>query len=167
MARRTRSGPALDPTDLKLLEIIQTQGRISNLSLARMVNLSESACFQRVRRLEKAGVIAYYQAVISYKALGPVVTIFVHVTLDNQRPKDYAAFEALLADVPEVVEAHVATGGHDYILKVVVRELSHYVELFQQLAVKHSNIRQYFSYVVMREAKSTPPSLKALIKIPN
>jgi Lrp/AsnC family transcriptional regulator of ectoine degradation len=151
-----RSRVRLDAIDVRLLVVLQNQGRLSNHLLAKAVGLSASACFQRTRRLERIGIIRGYTATIDMAPVIATITVFVLVSLENQRPADYAKFEEALAQIPEVVEAHLVTGASDFILRVMTRDLDAYVRLMDEFARQYSNIRQYFSYVVMGSKKQTP-----------
>lgn len=111
---------ALDRIDRRILTVLQADGRITNQDLAGQVALSPSACLARVRRLERAGVIEGYQARLNPWALGPRLILFAEIWLKRHHLEDLARFEAVIAEIPEIVEASQVSGAFDYLLKVVV-----------------------------------------------
>ena len=109
----------LDKFDKAILDQLQRDGRISNVQLAALVNLSESACLRRVRVLEKAGLIERYVALLDQKEAGLTGTVFVHIVLGREEQSDLAAFESAVQNIPEVMECYLMTGEFDYLLRVV------------------------------------------------
>jgi len=120
---KTVSAIELDAVDRKMLRLLQEDGRMTNTDLARRVALSESACLRRLRALETAGVIRRYAAVINERAVGLPISVFVTVTLSSQSEAALSAFEQAVAAVPEVMECYLMTGGADYLLRLVVRDV--------------------------------------------
>ena len=116
----------LDTFNAAILQNLQNDGRMSNIDLAKQVGLSPSACLRRVQDLEKRGIIKGYRALIDRKALGQDIVIFVMVGLSGHLRKDSLAFEAAMDKAPEVQECHNITGSVEYILRVVVADLSAY-----------------------------------------
>ena len=117
---------AWDKKDLRILEILQAQARISNSDLAHHVGLSPSPCWRRVRALEDAGVIQQYVALVSAKSVGLPINVFATVTLDKQIESALEAFETSVTKRPEVMECYLMTGEFDYLLRVVVPDLEAY-----------------------------------------
>jgi Lrp/AsnC family transcriptional regulator, regulator of ectoine-degradation genes len=155
----------IDNTDLRILDTLQRSGRLSNARLASEVGLSESACFQRVKRLEKAGVITGYQVVINSRLLGPSIAVIAAVELESGKPADYKKFEALVAAVPEIVECNLVTGQYDYVLKVHARDLDNYTQIMETLVRDHGRVNQYYSHAVMRSVKQDPmPTSHLLVR---
>jgi len=115
-----------DKKDLRILEILQEQARISNSDLAQHVGLSPSPCWRRVRALEDAGVIQQYVALVSAKSVGLPINVFATVTLDKQIESALGAFETSVTKRPEVMECYLMTGEFDYLLRVVVPDLEAY-----------------------------------------
>ena len=115
-----------DKKDLRILEILQEQARISNSDLAQHVGLSPSPCWRRVRALEDAGVIQQYVALVSAKSVGLPINVFATVTLDKQIESALEAFETSVTKRPEVMECYLMTGEFDYLLRVVVPDLEAY-----------------------------------------
>jgi Lrp/AsnC family transcriptional regulator of ectoine degradation len=152
----------LDDRDIKILAILQREGRISKAALAERVNLSATPCWERLRRLEESGIIEGYEAKVSLKAFGHVTTVFVQVEIDSHRSEDFSRFEAAIAGVPEVVECWAVGGGIDYICKVVVRHLDEYQSLMERLLGGEIGIKRYYSYVVTAPVKDAPVPVEML-----
>lgn len=118
--------PELDAIDRRILEIIQNEGRIPNAELAERVGLSPSPCWRRVRALEEAEVIRGYVTVVDPQAIGLPVNVFAMVTLERQIESALEHFESEINRRPEVMECYLMTGDFDYLLRVVVPDLSAY-----------------------------------------
>jgi|TARA_A100001037_G_scaffold34099_2_gene26567 Lrp/AsnC family leucine-responsive transcriptional regulator len=116
----------LDPIDRRILGELQRNGRISNVDLAAAVGLSPSPCLRRVRDLENGGVIDRYAAIIDQNAAGRSLSVFVQVTLERQIETALDAFERSVSERPEVMECYLMTGDSDYLLRVVVADVSAY-----------------------------------------
>ena len=121
-----------DLLDLKILDTLQADGRMTNQELADTVGLSPSPCLRRVRQMEAAGVIARYVALVDPEAVGLSVTAFVRVRLDQQDDRHLAAFEAAVADFPEVMECYLMTGEADYQLRVLVGSLGAFEDFLRR-----------------------------------
>lgn len=143
-------GPKLDRIDLKILSKLQQSGRITNVELADAVGLSPSPCLTRVKRLEKAGYIVGYGALINLRKLGEFLTVFTEVTLSEHRQGDFSRFETRIAKLDEIVECHLVSGGYDYLLKFVARGVSHYQSIIEGMLENDFGIEKYFSYVVIK-----------------
>ncbi|MFF0433445.1 Lrp/AsnC family transcriptional regulator [Streptomyces sp. NPDC004327] len=120
------SGYTPDATDWRILAALQEQGRASFAELARAVSMSPSAVTERVRRLEEAGVIAGYTAVVDQERLGLPILAFVRLRYPNG---NYKPFHDLIASTPEVLEAHHVTGDDCFVLKVAARSMRHLEEI--------------------------------------
>lgn len=142
--------PKLDRIDLRILAHLQRNGRMTNVELADAVALSASPCLVRVKRLEKAGYITGYGAHIQMQKLGDTQTVFTEVTLADHRASDFARFEASIRKVDEIVECHLVSGGYDYLLKFITRNVQNYQEIIERLLAINIGIDKYFSYVVIK-----------------
>jgi DNA-binding Lrp family transcriptional regulator len=140
----------LDRIDLRILSRLQAQGRITNVELADAVGLSPSPCLIRVKRLESAGYIAGYAAQILLEKMGDVQSVFTQVTLADHRREDSARFVAAVREVNEIVECHLASGGYNYLLKFVTRNVGHYQSLIEDLLARNIGIEKYSSYVMIK-----------------
>ncbi len=121
----------LDTTDWHILKILQDEGRISNVNLAKRLGISAPPCLRRVRALENAGMIVGYRSILAEKELGFNLTVFAMVGLHSQSEADLMAFEKLVNDWPLVREAYMLSGEADYILKCVAPDLT----LFQNFII--------------------------------
>ena len=145
---------SIDRAERNILQVLQHQGRISNVELASQVGLSESPCFRRVRALEDAGIVQGYGARLDQRALGLQVTAFVLVTLDKQNEKKQRDFLAQVEAEEHIVECHAMSGSHDYLLKVVARNMDHFSDLAMQRILKFvgvRNIESNFSLLAVKE----------------
>ena len=140
----------LDRTDLKILQELQVNGRITNTELAERVSLSPSPCLQRVKKLDKYGYIKSYSAEIALEKLGDYVTVFAEVTLKSHRPQDTLRFQNEVAKLSQVIECHLISAGYDYLIKFVTKNIADYQELMESLIDKDIGIKKYFSFVVMK-----------------
>lgn len=113
----------LDATDLAILDRLQGDARISNVDLARAVNLSASPCFNRVRALEASGVIRRHVTLLDPEVLGLQLNVFIQVSLEKQRENALTTFEQAISEHPEVMECYLMTGDSDYLLRVVVADM--------------------------------------------
>ncbi|MYJ74075.1 MAG: Lrp/AsnC family transcriptional regulator [Gammaproteobacteria bacterium] len=144
---------ALDRIERQILSLLQEQGRMSNVELAERIGLSESPCFRRVKRLERDGVIARYSAVVDQRTLGLSVTAFVLVNMDKQPDITTDDFLARVVDEPHIVECHAMSGSHDYIMKVLARDIDHFSELVMQGILKYPGVRHVESSFSLGEVK--------------
>ena len=117
---------ALDAADRRILDRLQSDARASNAELSAAAHLSAPQCFRRVKRLEEAGVIEHYVALLARERLGFGVLAFVSVTLGGGRFQDIEKFRQVIAGVPEILECHVVTGEADFLLKVVAEDLQRF-----------------------------------------
>lgn len=143
----------IDVFNDKILQTLQTNGRISNIDLAKAVGLSPSACLRRVQELERSGVIQGYRAVIKPKAIGRDVVVFVMVGLSGHLKKDALAFEAAMALAPEVSECHNITGSVEYLLRVEVADLSAYKAFHSDRLGTLSMVGTITSHIVLGASK--------------
>lgn len=116
----------LDSKDQQIIRALQRNGRMTNQDLAAEVNLSPSPCLRRLKLLEESGVITGYSANIDAEAYGLPVTVFVHVRLNSHTEATVKQFEADISRVDQVLECFVMTGASDYLLRVVVADLTDY-----------------------------------------
>lgn len=153
----------LDARDIKILSILQREGRIPKAALAERVNLSATPCWERLRRLEEAGIIESYGARISLKALGPLTIVFVQIELESHRSEDFTRFEQAISGIPEVVECWGVGGGIDYFCKVIVRTLEDYQALIESMLTRQIGIKRYYTYVVTMPVKNEPIPVELLL----
>lgn len=149
-------GPRLDRIDRHILALLQADGRMTNLDLARQVGISPPPCLRRVRALEAAGFIRGYHADLTPEALGFAVTVFAQIGLQSQAESDLKAFEALVAAWPEVREAHMLAGETDFLLKIVAPDWDSYQRFLSTRLTAAPNVAHVKSALVLRLSKSVP-----------
>lgn len=147
----------LDSIDLRILDAVQRDGRITKLRLAETVGLSPTPCWLRLRKLEKAGLIAGYGARLEPRRIAAFTTVLVEITLANHRQADFDRFERAVAGLPEVLCCWAVGGGVDYIVKVVARDIDAYQRLIDRLLAAEIGIDRYFTYIVTRSVKEDGP----------
>ena len=154
----------LDARDLDILRALARDGRITNARLAETVGLSASPCWERVRKLEEAGVIEGIHARIALRRLGAHVTVFVTVELSDHTAAAFRRFETAMAGYDEVTACWALGGGFDYLLQVVTRDIEAYQRLIDQMLEARIALARYFTYVVTKTVKDSPlPPFAALL----
>ncbi len=150
----------LDAIDLRILSEVQRNARITNVRLAEKVGLSPSPCLQRLRRLERTGLIRRYEGILDLSRIATSVLVFTEITLADHRLEDFVRFERALAAVPEALECHMVSGGFDYLVKFAARHIGHYQEVIEELLAADIGISKYFSYIVIKTPLDPrPPDL--------
>ena len=140
----------LDKIDIKILSQLQKNGRVTNVELADLVNLSPSPCLMRVKKLQAEGFITGYSAQIDVSKLGQTLTIFTEVTLKHHQHNDFARFLTAIQKVNSVIECHLVSGGYDYLVKFVTAGISEYQTIIERLIELDIGIDKYFSFVVLK-----------------
>lgn len=140
----------LDRIDIRILHELQKNGRITNVELAELVNLSPSPCLMRVKKLQAGGYIEGYSAQINVGKLGQTLTVFTEITLKNHRQIDFARFLAAVEKVDQIVECHLVSGGYDYLLKFITAGIGEYQQIMERLTDMEIGIDKYFSFVVLK-----------------
>lgn len=140
----------LDKIDIKILYELQKNGRVTNVELAELVNLSPSPCLMRVKKLQSEGYIIGYSAQIDIAKLGETLTVFTEVTLKNHRQSDFSRFLSTISRVDSVIECHLVSGGYDYLLKFVTTGIVEYQTIMERLIDMDIGIDKYFSFVVLK-----------------
>ena len=145
----------MDHFDKKLLSILQTNGRISNVELSEAVNLSESACLRRVKSLEKRGFIDKYVALLDQKSVGLTDTVFVHIVLKREEKSELLAFEAAVKEIPEILECYLMTGEFDYLLHLVVANMADFERLHNESLTQLPGVSRVNSSFAIRTVQKT------------
>ena len=146
-------GQKLDAIDIRILSLLQKNGRTKKVELASAVGLSLSSCWDRLQKLEQAGFVRGYHAEIDLARLIKSEMIFTTLTLQYHTHAHFARFEQAVKNIPEVVVCHAVGGGIDYILQIVARNISHYQEIMDDLLSREIGISVYFTYVVTKVVK--------------
>jgi len=145
---------AFDRIDRQIMALLQADGRMTNVDLAERVGLTAPPCLRRVRALEEAGAIRGYHADLEPGRLGYPITVFAMVSLRSQAERDLAAFEAHVADIPEVRECHMLNGEIDFILKIVATDLRSFQEILTTHLTPAPNVASVKTSLTIRTAKS-------------
>lgn len=153
----------LDTFDTAILEHLQRDGRLTSAELGERIGLSASATHRRVKLLEQAGVIAGYTALLSAEAQGRPSTVFVAVTLADQRQETLDRFERALARHPEVTECYLIAAESDYLLKVMVPADDRYERIHRDILSALPGVRRVISQFAIRPVfRRSPPAAPAL-----
>ena len=145
----------IDRFDRKILQTLQKDGRISNVDLADLVSLSESACLRRVRRLEEDGFIDKYTALLNQQKADLGGNVFVHITLHREKQSDLAAFEAAVQNLPEVMECYLMTGEFDYLLRIVISDMADFERVHKESITRLPGVARVNSSVAIRTVRNT------------
>lgn len=144
----------LDKYDLKILETIQKDGRITKTKLAEKINLSPSPTWERLKRLEDGGVISGYYGRVNLKSIVPVTTVMVEVVLKRHQIGDFKRFEDAITSTPEVVECLAIGGGIDYLMRIMTSDIDTYQRFMDSLLEDDIGIDKYFTYIVTKPIKN-------------
>jgi Lrp/AsnC family transcriptional regulator, leucine-responsive regulatory protein len=145
----------LDAIDLRILDLLQHEGRLTMTELGERVGLSTSPCSQRVKRLERLGVITGYHAKINPAMTGHALLVFVEITLSEKSEKIFQKVRDELAHMPEVLECHLVSGSFDYLVKARLAGMQKYRQLLGSMLERIPVPAQSNSYVVMEEVKES------------
>ncbi|WP_374597471.1 Lrp/AsnC family transcriptional regulator [Sphingosinicella sp.] len=143
----------LDAGDRKILRELQRNARLSNIDLAARVGMSPSTCLRRTRALEEAGIISAYVAVIDQAALGPSISLYIMIDLDQRIETDAKMFFDRIARDDRIVECVALTGNHDILIRAVVRDMADMAQLTMDTLLKLPSVRSITSSIVMRPIK--------------
>jgi Lrp/AsnC family leucine-responsive transcriptional regulator len=147
----------LDSFDQKILRILQNEGRLTNVELAKRIGLSPSPCLRRVKRLEAERIIEGYGARINRRACGLGVTVFVEVKLDRHREEDAERYRKAIRGLAEVVSCHIISGEADFLLEVVVGDLDQYSEFVLKKLRQIAGVKDMHSSFALETVKSSQP----------
>jgi Lrp/AsnC family leucine-responsive transcriptional regulator len=145
----------LDRVDRRLLEALQTDGRIPIVDLAEKVGLSATATTERVKRLTRDGYILGYAARLNPDRLGRGLLVFIEVKLDRTTPDVFERFAHAVGRAPEVLECHMVAGGFDYLVKTRVADMAAYRHFLSDVLLSLPGVRETHTYAVMEEVKNT------------
>ncbi|MDE2129167.1 MAG: AsnC family transcriptional regulator [Betaproteobacteria bacterium] len=145
----------LDRLDRKILDLLQRDGRMSMTELASQVGLSASPCTERVKRMERSGVIAGYHALVKPEALGKTLLVFVEIKLSAKSGDVFETVRRELLHMPEVMECHLVSGNFDYLVKLRLRGMKEYRVLLGDILKRLPVAAESHSYVVMEEIKES------------
>jgi len=145
-----------DDIDVRILGLLQDNGRMTNVELAERVGLTAPPCLRRVRALEQEGAISGYHAALDPMALGYNLTVFAMVSLKSQADTDLRAFEQLVVEIPEVRECHMLNGEIDFILKIVAPDLQSFQTILTTKLTTAPNVEHVKTSLTIRTSKALP-----------
>ncbi len=145
----------LDQIDKKILEILQSNAKITNSQLAQEIGLSPAPTLERVRKLENAGLILSYHAEIDVKQMGLGTGVFVLISLSGHKKNQIMSFVDKINKIPEVIECHHITGSGDFLLKVLTRDISSYQQLILNTLVDIEEIGNMQSMMILSTFKDS------------
>ena len=146
---------SLDRTDIKILDILQKDGRISNIKLAEAVNLSPTAALARVQKLSKDGFILGYEAKLNPELLNSSFVVFVEILLDKTTPNVLEEFSEAVQHIPDIVECHMISGGFDFVVKIRCANMEEFRKISGQVLWQLPGIKETRSYPVMEVIKES------------
>ena len=141
----------LDRTDLKLLRLLQNNGRLSNAELAQTASISAATCHRRVQSLFEEGYVSQVRAMIAPRKVGKGALVMVGVVLDRSTPESFAAFEEAVAQLKFVLDCHLVAGDFDYFLKIRVGDMEDFNRLHGERLIALPGVRQTRTFFVMKE----------------
>jgi Lrp/AsnC family transcriptional regulator, leucine-responsive regulatory protein len=151
------STSGLDRTDLKILRLLQTDGRLTNAELALRVDVSPATCHRRTQRLFEDGYINGVRAQIAPEAVGLGALVMVGVVLDRSTPESFAAFEEAVLRIKDVLDCSLVAGDFDYLLKIRVRDIADFNKLHGEQLIGLPGVRQTRTFFVMKGVKDNGP----------
>lgn len=141
----------LDTVDIKILTALQVNARISNADLSELVNLSQTPCLRRLRKLERSGLIQQYSARLDHSKLGINVSAFVFIKLNKNTSSNAAEFEAAISAFPEVLECCVLAGVHDYALRVAMADLQAFESFLKDKLANVDQVENIESTIILNQ----------------
>lgn len=145
----------LDRIDRQILEALQNDGRLSNVALARQVNLTPTPCLERVRRLERDGYITGYHAHLAPGLVDAALLVFVEISLLRNSPDAFSQFRQHARRLSHILECHLVSGNFDYLIKARVKDMNEYRDLLSEKILALPGVSNSRSYVVIEEVKET------------
>lgn len=145
----------LDPADRKILSLIQQDARLTIQEISARINLSKTPVHERIKRLERDGVIDRYVTIVNKKKLGNLLMVYCQVTLDKQTRDTFAGFDAAVRELPEVLECNRVSGTFDYLIKIVSRDMEAYNRFYQERLSVIPGTLHISSFFVMDEVKNS------------
>ncbi len=147
----------LDRTDLKILRLLQADGRLSNAEIAARVGTSPATCHRRTQRLFADGYVKSVRAQIAPDKVDRAALVIVGVVLDRSTPESFAAFEEAIAGLDFILDCHLVAGDFDYFLKIRVRDIADFSRLHGERLLALPGVRQTRTFFVMKEVTDNAP----------
>ena len=149
--------PALDRIDLKILRLLQNNGRLTNAELAQLVAVSPATCHRRTQRLFEEGFVSHVRAVMAPQKIDMGALVMVGVVLDRSTPDSFAAFEKAVAKLKFILDCHLVAGDFDYFLKIRVRDMADFNRIHGEKLIALPGVRQTRTFFVMKEVVDNAP----------
>ena len=144
-----------DHIDKKILMLLQENGRITTKEMAAQLGMSSTPVFERTKKLEKAGIISHYAAIINPEKLGKKLYAFAHISLKDHSKVLVEQFSKQISEIPEVLECHYVTGDSDFILKIILKDMEKYREFMMDSIFNMHNIAKVETYLSLSVSKSS------------
>ena len=144
----------LDKLDRTILTLLQADAHLTIQEIGRRVNLSKTPVHERIKRLEREGIIARYVTVLDKKKIGNPLAVFCQITLDKQTADLFADFDRAVLNLPEVLSCHLVSGTFDYLIQVVVPDMDAYNRFYRERLSVIAGIVHISSFFVMAEVKN-------------
>lgn len=149
--------PPLDRIDMRIIRLLQADGRMGNAEVAKRVNTSAATCHRRIQRLFAEGYIGSVRALVAPDKVGRGSLVIVGVVLDRSTPESFAAFEAAARSMPMILDCHLVAGDFDYFLKIRVRDMADFNKLHGEKPIALPGVRQTRTFFVMKEVIDNAP----------
>ncbi|WP_158743907.1 Lrp/AsnC family transcriptional regulator [Acidisphaera sp. L21] len=147
----------LDRTDIRILRLLQADGRLGNAEIAKRVNTSAATCHRRIQRLFAEGYLSGVRALVDPHKVGRGSLVMVGVVLDRSTPESFATFEAAAQAMPMILDCHLVAGDFDYFLKIRVRDMADFNRLHGEKLIALPGVRQTRTFFVMKEVVDNAP----------
>ncbi len=148
---------ALDRMDVKILRLLQSDGRMGNAEIAKRINTSAATCHRRMQRLFEEGHVSTVRAQLDPAKVGRGALALVGVVLDRSTPESFAAFEAAIRALTIILDCHLVAGDFDYFLKIRVRDIADFNSLHSETLIALPGVRQTRTFFVMKEVVDNAP----------
>ncbi len=156
-AKESSMSDELDKADLRILRLLQADGRLSNAEIAARANVSPATCHRRIQRLFERGHVSGVRAMVAPGSVDRGALVMVGVVLDRSTPESFAAFEKAVSKLPVVLDCHLVAGDFDYMLKIRVRDMAAFNRLHGTQLIALPGVRQTRTFFVMKEVIDNAP----------
>ncbi|MFC0246154.1 Lrp/AsnC family transcriptional regulator [Falsochrobactrum ovis] len=147
----------LDRIDIRILRLLQSDGRLTNAEIANQVHISPATCHRRIQRLFEQGYITGVRALVAPATVGLGALVMVGVVLDRSTPESFSEFEKAVVKMKEVLDCNLVAGDFDYLLKIRVRDMMDFNSLHGRQLISLPGVRQIRTFFVMKEVKENQP----------
>ena len=145
----------LDKTDRAILRLLQADARLTIQEIGQQISLSKTPVHERIKRLEREGIIARYVTILDKQKLGNPLTVFCQITLDTQTADTFADFDRAVLALPDVLTCHLVSGTFDYLIQVIMPDMEAYNRFYRERLSVISGIVHISSFFVMADVKNT------------